>query len=70
MKMAPGIFWGLLFILIGSTLVLKVVFDFDIPIFKIVFACIIILIGFKLLFTDFNFSKKKLNDNDIVFGEG
>jgi len=69
MKMAPGVFWGLFLILIGIALVMKVIFRMDIPVGKVVFALFFILIGFKLLFSDFSFKRYKTGGNDVIFGE-
>jgi hypothetical protein len=44
-----GVFWGAILILIGINMILKHVFNIDLPIVRIVFAGIIILFGLQLL---------------------
>jgi predicted membrane protein len=69
MKMGPGTFWGLLLILIGAALIIKVLFHIEIPVFKVVIAAFFILIGLKILFGNFHFHKFRNNGNDVIFGE-
>jgi predicted membrane protein len=70
MKMGPGLFWGIVFILIGIGLIIKIVFNIDFPIFKTLIAFIFIYIGIKILvggsFKPFTTHKTK---SDVVFGE-
>jgi hypothetical protein len=70
MKMGSGIFWGVVLILIGLGLVIKIVFNIDFPIFKILIALLFIYIGIRIMvggsFRCFGTHKTK---NDIVFGE-
>ena len=44
-----GLFWGVMLVLFGISMILKAMFHFDIPIFRIIFALIIIYFGVKLL---------------------
>ena len=48
-----GLFWGVILVLIGLTIVIKAVFKIDIPLFRIVFALLLIYFGAKLLFGGF-----------------
>ncbi|MBN2350441.1 MAG: hypothetical protein JXJ22_16510 [Bacteroidales bacterium] len=67
MKMAPGVFWGIVLVLIGLSIIFRILFD--VSIFRIVFAIILISIGIKVLIGHhgfFNFNEKK---NDVFFGE-
>ncbi len=64
-----SMFWGLLLILIGLSLVIKVVFNIDFPVFKIVFAFFLIYMGIKIITGNFNFHNFKSGNNDVVFGE-
>jgi predicted membrane protein len=70
MKMTWGLFWGIMLVLIGLSLVVKVVFKIDFPIVKIVFAFIFIYLGIKILIGDrpriFNTHR---DDYSVVFGE-
>ena len=43
--MGPAIFWGLFLIFIGFALIIKYVFNLDIPVGKIVIALFFIFIG-------------------------
>lgn len=52
--MGSAIFWGIILIFIGLSLIVKVVFQIDFPIFKILLAVILILLGIKILFGDFH----------------
>jgi hypothetical protein len=49
MKMGATFFWGLIFILIGVGLIIKVIFNIDFPVVKFVIAFILIIIGIKVL---------------------
>jgi predicted membrane protein len=64
--MGSGIFWGLLLILIGIIIIIKVVFRVDIPVFRLLFALLFIYIGLRILFGGAWFSGK---DNNYVFTE-
>jgi predicted membrane protein len=70
MKMGPSIFWGVLLIVIGLSLVIKIVFNIDFPIFKIIFAFIFIYIGLKILLGhSFRPFQEKKTDTEVIFGE-
>ena len=66
--MGAGLFWGVLLIIIGLGIVIRVVFNIDFPIFKFLIAFFFIYIGIKILF-----GKKLFNsdfkETDIVFSE-
>ena len=44
-----GLFWGVMLVLFGASMILRAMFNLDIPIFRIVFALVIIYFGVKLL---------------------
>ena len=44
-----GLFWGVMLVLFGVSMILRAMFNLDIPIFRIVFALVIIYFGIKLL---------------------
>ena len=67
--MGPGTFWGLFLVLMGIALILKTFFKLDIPVIRIIFALLFILLGFKILFGNFKYNKFKSDGNDIIFGE-
>jgi predicted membrane protein len=66
MKMGPGLFWGLILIIIGLSIMFKVLFN--ISIFRIVIAVVLILIAIRILI-----GKPVMhtddNDNVVMFGE-
>jgi predicted membrane protein len=66
MKMGAGLFWGIILIVIGLSIIFKVFFD--ISILRIVFAIVIILFGIKILI-----GKPKVfyhhGENQVLFGE-
>jgi predicted membrane protein len=71
MKMGSSLFWGIILIIIGLSLVAKVVFNIDFPVFKIVVAFIFIFIGLKIMFGSNTkvFHRHYYNNSNIVFGE-
>jgi predicted membrane protein len=70
MKMGPSIFWGVLLIVIGLSLVIKIVFNIDFPIFKVIFAFLFIYIGLKILLGhSFKPFHEKKTDTEVIFGE-
>jgi hypothetical protein len=75
MKMSSSIFWGIILILIGLSLILKVAFNVDFPFFKFLFALFLIYLGIRIfigrdfrLFSDANdaytviFSQRTINN--------
>jgi predicted membrane protein len=78
-----GLFWGIILVLLGFSVILKSVLNIDIPIFKIVFALILIYLGIKLLTVSsvknrglFFFDSTKTSvdvekdEYNIIFGSG
>jgi predicted membrane protein len=66
MKMGAGLFWGLILIVIGLSIIFKVVFG--ISIMRIIIAVVFILIGLKILIgkSSVNISS---NESDVIFGD-
>ena len=79
-----GLFWGVMLVLFGVSMILRAVFNLDIPIFRIIFALIIIYFGIKLLVgrqafkSEKNFSmfrsstvtmKESGGEYDVIFGQ-
>lgn len=64
--MGAGLFWGIILIVIGLSIIFKVVFD--ISVFRILIAVFFILIGIKILVgkSAFHFNSK---DSDTIFGD-
>jgi hypothetical protein len=66
MKMGAGLFWGIILIVIGLSIILRVAFD--ISIFRIVIAVVLILIGVKMLIGK-PVVQSEGHENHVVFGE-
>lgn len=64
--MGAALFWGLLLIVLGITLVFKVIFNIQLPLFRIVVAFILIYLGLRILFGNFKHPESK---NDIIFAD-
>lgn len=68
--MGSGIFWGVVLIIIGLSLIIKIVFNIDFPIFKLLIAFFFIYLGVRILigpsFKPLNKGEDKYN---IIFGE-
>jgi predicted membrane protein len=69
MKMNFAILVGILFVLIGISIILRTVLNIDIPIVKIFFAVILIYIGVRMLTGPFAFTNIKSGENAVIFGE-
>ncbi len=69
MKMGPALFWGLLLIILGLSLVFRIIFNIDFPLLKIVVAFIFIFIGFRLLFGGIGVRHMHTGEHDVLFGE-
>lgn len=63
-------FWGLFLIIIGLSLILKVVFHIDFPVGKLLIAFVFIYLGIKILFGNFGVTMFKTGPQDVAFGEG
>ena len=59
-----GVFWGVMLVLLGISMIVKTLFKIDVPIFRLIFALIIIYWGVKMLFGT---SLRKSNDNNVIF---
>lgn len=62
---SSGLFWGVLLILGGISILLKLVFGINFPFFKILFGLLFIYIGIRLIL---GISNKNENENTIAFG--
>ncbi len=69
MKMGAGIFWGIILILIGLGIVIRVVFNVDFPVFKFIIAIFFIFLGLRMMFGSFGIFHFNFKKNDIVFNE-
>lgn len=52
--MFTKLFWGVLIMLLGLYVILNSVFKIQFPLFKVILACFLIFIGFRMLFSIFN----------------
>ncbi len=64
-----GLFWGIILIIIGISLIVKVVFKIDFPIMKVLVAFFFIYLGIKILAGNIGFAKFKSGPSDVIFGE-
>jgi len=83
--LSSGVFWGVVILLIGLSVILRAVFHIHIPFVRILFGCILIYWGIKMVAGGFNrnwnsdsaiFSDSNMSYNgsqreyNIVFGNG
>lgn len=69
MKMGAGLFWGAFLLLLGIALIIKVVFNVDFPVFKVLVGIFLILLGIKVLFGRFLISPHHFDPEETVFTE-
>ena len=67
--MGAGLFWGAFLLLLGIALIIKVVFNVDFPVFKVLVGIFLILLGIKVLFGRFIFPADRFNPEDTIFNE-
>jgi predicted membrane protein len=66
MKMGAGLFWGIVLIVIGVSIILRIAFD--ISVIRIVIAVIFILIGIRMLISKPTILYET-KENQVIFGE-
>jgi predicted membrane protein len=66
MKMGAGFFWGVILIVLGASIILRLFFD--ISVFRIIIAFVLIYIGIKMLIGRKIFSSAR-EENHVFFGE-
>jgi predicted membrane protein len=69
MKMGAGLFWGAFLLLLGIALIIKVVFQVDFPVFKVLVGIFLILLGIKVLFGRFVFPSHHFRPEETIFNE-
>jgi len=70
MKMSSSIFWGILLILVGLSLILKVVFHVDFPFFKFLFAFFLIYLGIRIFIgKDFRMFSDVGDEQTVIFSQ-
>jgi len=67
--MGGSLFWGVVLIIIGISLIIKVVFHVEFPIMKILFAFFFIWLGIKILIGNWGTHIFKSGPDDSVFGQ-
>ncbi|MFP4025901.1 MAG: hypothetical protein ACLFVR_15355, partial [Thiohalospira sp.] len=67
--MGAGLFWGILLILIGLGIVIRVVFNIDFPLIKFIIAFFFIFIGIKILIGNYNFWQGEVDEDTTIFSE-
>jgi predicted membrane protein len=67
--MGSSLFWGIILIIIGLSLIIKVLFHIEFPIMKVLFAFFFIFLGIKILMGNWGTHMFHSGPNDIVFGE-
>ncbi|NBC83009.1 MAG: hypothetical protein GVY19_06460 [Bacteroidetes bacterium] len=71
--MAPGVFWGIILIIIGASVIIRVVFNIHLPVFRVVIALVFILIGIRILIgprvTRIHDHHFKQESEDVIFNE-
>ena len=65
--MAPGLFWGVLLVLIGLAAIFRVVFDVNL--FGVLFALFLIFVGVSLLVGKPWMMHRQKSEHDILFEE-
>jgi len=66
MKMGTGLFWGIILIVIGLSIIFRMIFD--ISLFRIIIAVAIILFGIRILIGKPNLFSSH-DENQVIFGE-
>ena len=69
MKMGAGLFWGAFLLLLGIALVIKVVFNIDFPVFKVLVGIFLILLGVKILLGRSFISPNHFKPEETIFHE-
>ena len=68
--MSTSLFWGIVLIIIGLSLILKIVFNIEFSIFRVLFAFFLIYFGIKLFIgKDFTLFPDANKDNQVLFSE-
>ena len=67
--MGAGLFWGAFLLLLGIALIIKVVFNVDFPVVKILFGFFLIFLGLKVLFGKFVFPHGHFGPDETIFNE-
>ena len=67
--MGAGLFWGAFLLLLGIALIIKVVFNIDFPVFKVLVGIFLVLLGFKILFGRSFIAQHHFEPEETIFSE-
>ena len=67
--MGAGLFWGAFLLLLGVALIIKVVFNVDFPVFKVLVGIFLVLLGLKVLFGRTFISERHFSPEETIFNE-
>ncbi len=67
--MGAGLFWGAFLLLLGVALIIKVVFNVDFPVFKVLVGIFLILLGIKVLFGKVLIPSHHFDPEETIFNE-
>ncbi|MEN8157755.1 MAG: LiaF domain-containing protein [Bacteroidota bacterium] len=67
--MGAGLFWGAFLLLLGIALIIKVVFQVEFPVFKVLVGIFLILLGIKVLFGRFIIPSHHFEAEETIFNE-
>lgn len=67
--MGAGLFWGAFLLLLGIALIIKVVFNIDFPVFKVIVGIFFVMLGIKILFGRFVVSPHHFDPEETIFNE-
>jgi len=67
--MGAGLFWGAFLLILGIALIIKVVFNVDFPVFKVLLGVFLIAFGIKVLFGKFLIPAHHFDPEETVFNE-
>ena len=67
--MGTGLFWGAFLLILGIALIIKVVFNFDFPVFKVLLGIFLVLLGIKVLFGKVLMPSHHFEPEDTIFDE-
>lgn len=68
--MGGSLFWGIVLIIIGACLIIKVVFHVEFPVMKILFAFFFIYLGIKILIGNWGAHVFRAGPDDVIFSQG
>ncbi|MFO7668888.1 MAG: LiaF-related protein [Bacteroidales bacterium] len=67
--MGAGIFWGAFLLLLGIAMIIKVVFQVEFPVFKVVVGIFLVMLGIKVLFGRFILPSHHFEPEETIFSE-